>query len=146
MEKMRFMWIRGPKLGFWEIGGRKPELSRSFQVLVEGHLEFKECICTLAATNDCHGVAEKVCLGHPRGLKPTDSVGLNVRAEARTLRSVDISSVHIIRDSPTCRRNLHSHLSATIGSTRVAFRPGMKIATKATMNRNTGTEIKAIGS
>ena len=119
-------------------------------------MEFKEYIGLLAATNDCHRIAEKVCLGHPRRLKPTDSVGLNVRAEARTLRSVAISnvaissvaisSVHIVRGSPKGSRKLHSHLSATIGSTRVALRPGMKIAMKATMNRNTGTEIKAIGS
>ena len=129
-------------------------------------MEFKEYIGLLAATNDCHRIAEKVCLGHPRRLKPTDSVGLNVRAEARTLRSVaisnvaissvaisnvaisnvGISSVHIVRGSPKGSRKLHSHLRATIGSTRVALRPGMKIATKATMNRNTGTEIKAIGS
>ena len=40
----------------------------------------------------------------------------------------------------------YSTLSATIGSTCIARRAGMRIATKATVSRNNGTQMNAIGS
>ena len=59
---------------------------------------------------------------------------------------IPVSRIEFLDELQMEATNRYSHRSAAIGSTPIALRAGMRVATKATANRKSGTEMNATGS